>query len=339
MESPRTSPRDLWPALEQFAGREGALRVGVAPLNDPTIEHFRGWLDRGFHAGMGYLKKNLAARETPEERFPWARSILVLTVPYSPRRNAHEGSLGAHIARYALGDDYHHTLDRMLRRLELLLEDLDPSIRTRRYVDTGPLSDRAAAQQAGLGWIGKNGMLIDPKAGSWFFIATLLTSLEPEPVQAEITDLCGSCTRCIDACPTEAIVEGRAVDSNRCISYLTIEHRGPIADSLKDRLDGNLFGCDICQEVCPWNHTPAGSHPAFEPRDEYARRPIHALLEMDQEAFSTLFRKSAVKRAKRVGMIRNALLVEPRIGSADRVRLSHEEDAGIRDALTGAHSD
>ncbi|HEX8152320.1 MAG TPA: 4Fe-4S double cluster binding domain-containing protein, partial [Thermoanaerobaculia bacterium] len=164
--------------------------------------------------------------------------------------------------------------------------------------------DRSYAAQAGVGWIGKNGMLIHETDGSYFFIGTLLTSLENDLATATVADRCGSCTRCLDACPTDAIRPDRTIDSHHCISYATIEHRGPLPPDLP--LAGNAFGCDICQEVCPWNHAPLAPHPSFAHRASYGATPVTDLLRMSQESFSTLFTKSAIKRAKLAGMQRNA---------------------------------
>ncbi|MDX1584183.1 MAG: tRNA epoxyqueuosine(34) reductase QueG, partial [Thermoanaerobaculia bacterium] len=244
----------------------------------------------------------------PRDRFPWARSVIAFTVPYDPDRPEDE-SIASHIARYAQGDDYHLVLDAMLRRLEIELRERDGSIETRRYVDTGPLSDRSHATQAGLGWIGKNGMLIDENHGSYTLIGLLLTSCVNDLATEPVTDRCGTCTRCIDACPTEAILPDRTIDSNRCISYLTIEHRGEIPLDYRDSLEDNLFGCDICQEVCPWNRKAPEGHPDLATRAEYRDRPIHSMLSLGQEEFSNLFRKSAVKRAKVAGILRNASLI------------------------------
>ena len=300
----------IWNDIARIALSNGASRVGAADLADPIAPMFDEWIDRGHHATMRYLAKNRAARLDPHSRFPWAKSAIVIIVPYAPERpHAPEHALSHHIARYALGDDYHDVLDRMLRELESVIVRLAPEAKTWRYVDTGPLSDRALAAAAGLGWIGKNGMLIDEERGSYFFIGTLLTSLANDISAASVADRCGACTRCIDACPTDAILPNRTVASERCISYLTIEHRGPI-----DRpLDGNVFGCDICQEVCPWNAHPAEPHPAFVARDEYRATPVSDLLRFEQSDFSRLFRKSAIKRAKLEGMKRNVALVIPSV--------------------------
>ncbi len=326
----------IWKAIETTALALGAMRAGVSRLDDPEVSRFAAWIAAGRHASMQYLAKNREAREHPEMRFPWARSVIVITVPYSAERYPHAGDvIGNGIARYALGDDYHDVLDRMLREIEVLIESLVPGTTTRRYVDTGPLSDRASGAQAGLGWIGKNGMLIDEENGSYFFIGTLLTSLENDLQIATVADRCGACTRCIDACPTDAILPDRSVDSARCISHANIELRGPIPDEIKERLSGNLFGCDICQEVCPWNERPAESHPALAPREVYGATPVTDLLRADQSAFSTLFRKSAVKRAKRAGMVRNALIVSGGSGSSPS---DLDDDPGVADAMEWARS-
>lgn len=290
---------DVWPEIERVARDEGVVRIGAADVDDENAALFDEWIDAGHHATMHYLAKNRAVRRDPKARFPWAKSIIVIAVPYSPERpNAATGALSHHIARYALGDDYHDVLDRILRKLE----DALPGVRTWRYVDTGPLSDRAAGASAGLGWIGKNGMLINDEIGSYFFIGTLVTALENDISAVLVADRCGACTRCIDACPTSAILPNRTIASEHCISYVTIEHRGELPDI---ELAGNAFGCDICQEVCPWNATPADAHPAFLPRDEYRATPVTDLLRYEQSDFSNRFRRSAIKRAKLAGMQRN----------------------------------
>ncbi len=278
--------------------------VGASDLRDDHSARFGQWIARGHHATMRYLEKNVAIRTDPATRFPWAKSIVVILVPYASERP--HGGLCDHIARYALGDDYHEVLDRILRDLEQVVEG-----KTWRYVDTGPLSDRSAAAQAGLGWIGRNGMLIHEEHGSWFFIGTLLTSLENDIGCGEVADRCGACTRCVEACPTAAILPDRTVASARCISYATIEHRGSLPADLD--LAGNAFGCDICQEVCPWNEAPLEPHPAFVARDEYRATPVTDLLRFGQHDFSRLFKKSAIKRAKLEGMKRNVEALTERI--------------------------
>ena len=293
---------EVWPDLERVARSEGVVHLGASALEDEHADLFAEWIARGHHASMEYLAKNAAVRSAPGERFPWARSVVSILVPYaSERPHAPPSALSHHVARYALGDDYHDVLDRILRKFEEAL----PGVKTWRYVDTGPLSDRAYAAQAGLGWIGRNGMLIHEQDGSYFFIGTLVTALEHDIAAATVADRCGTCTRCLDACPTNAILPDRTLDSSHCISYATIEHRGALDEDLASRLEGNAFGCDICQEVCPWNRAPVPPHPAFAPRDEYRSTPVTDLLRFAQADFSNLFRKSPIKRAKLAGMQRN----------------------------------
>jgi epoxyqueuosine reductase len=293
---------EIWPDLERVAREEGVLRLGASDLADEHASLFADWIAREGHASMHYLAKNSDVRLRPHERFPWARSVVSILVPYaSERPGAPAGALSHHLARYALGDDYHDVLDRILRKLEAVFT----GVKTWRYVDTGPLSDRAYAAQAGLGWIGKNGMLIDEQHGSYVFIGTLVTALENDIEAATVADRCGACTRCLDACPTNAILPDRTVESSHCISYATIEHRGPLDAHVAERLEGNAFGCDLCQEACPWNHAPAAAHPAFTPRNAYRATPITDLLRFAQSDFSTLFAKSPIKRAKLAGMQRN----------------------------------
>jgi epoxyqueuosine reductase len=310
-----TKLSEVWPEIERVARAEGVVHLGASDLEDAHASLFAEWIERGHHASMAYLGKNAAIRSHPFERYPWARSAIAILVPYSPSRpDAPEGALSHHLARYALGDDYHDVLERILRKLE----DALPGVKTWRYVDTGPLSDRAFAAQAGLGWIGKNGMLIHERDGSYFFIGTLLTALENDLESTLVTDRCGACTRCLDACPTDAILPDRTLDSALCISYATIEHRGPLDTHVATHLEGNAFGCDICQEVCPWNRRAPESHPSFAPRDEYRATPVTDLLRFSQDTFSSLFRKSPIKRAKLSGMLRN---VEALTGAEDRGNL------------------
>lgn len=319
----------IWSDIERWARDERVLEIGSTALEPLRVEEFREWLASGYHGSMSYLERHAAVRENPLGRYPWARSAVVITVPYAPERPS-DGSIAAHIARYAQGEDYHDVLDAMLRRLETLITALAPDARTWRYVDTGPLSDRALGVAAGLGWIGRNAMLIHQEHGSWFFIGMLLTSLENDREAELASDRCGTCTRCIEACPTDAILPGRIVDSNRCISHATIEQRGELSAEMSSSLGSNVFGCDICQEVCPWNRRPAEGHPSLEPRDSYRARPVSDLMRMTQDDFSTLFRRSAVKRAKRTGMARNSVLVSGDSLTRDELHeLCDDPDPGI----------
>jgi epoxyqueuosine reductase len=321
---------EVWPALVETARAEGVLALGASPLEiDSHHSLLEEWLAAERHATMGYLRKSETIRRDPAARFPWGRSVISILVPYSAERPT-DGSIASHVARYALGDDYHDVLDEILQRFEAVIKQMSPEGKTWRYVDTGPLSDRSYAAAAGLGWIAKNSMLINDRHGSYFFIGLLVTSLDCDIEADLVTDRCGTCTRCIDACPTDAILPDRTVESNRCISHATIEQRGPLDDVMKAALGTNVFGCDICQEVCPWNRKAPESHPRLAPREEYRARPISDLLALDQQGFSTLFRKSAVKRAKRVGMLRNALIVSTTVPDDEFV--DSETDPGIADA-------
>ncbi len=302
-----TKLSEIWDDIAAVAQTRGVLRIGASDLADAHAALTSEWIAAGHHASMSYLAKNAAIRSNPHERFPWAKSVIVILVPYSSERpDAAPDALSNFIARYALGDDYHDTLDGILREFERVIGERTVGTRTWRYVDTGPLSDRSLAAQAGLGWIAKNGMLISQEHGSYFFIGTLLTSLENDISADLAADRCGTCIRCIEACPTSAILPDRTVSSRLCISYQTIEHRGALDEDVAERIGNNAFGCDICQEVCPWNdERPPAPHPAFTARNEYRATPVTDLLRLQQADFSALFHKSAVKRAKLSGMQRN----------------------------------
>lgn len=325
---------EIWAEILRVAIEQDVLAIGACPV-EQRGDLFDAWLERGFDADMGYLRRNRDVRIDPASRFPWARSAIVIAVAYPAERpSAPADAIARHIARYALGDDYHDVLDLILRRIEETIRDHDPTAETRRYVDTGPLSDRDLAARAGLGWIGRNGMLIHPDHGSWLVIGVLLTNLKTDLPVREILDQCGACRSCIDSCPTGAIVDDRMVDSRKCISWVTIEHRGPIPTDLTDRLEENLFGCDICQEACPWNESSPGPHEALAPRPSYGAKPIHALLRASQQEFSSLFRASAIKRAKRAGIIRNAILITRELPEDVTRLLEEETDSGIQHALS-----
>src|SRR5258708_26140802 len=213
---------EVWQTAQRVASAHGVLRIGASGLVDGHTALFDEWLAAGHHAGMQYLERHANIRRDPRNRFPWAKSVIVIIVPYSPSRaDAPGGALSKHVAGYAQGDDYHHVLDRILRDLEAELVQVIPEIRTWRYVDTGPLSDRASAAQAGLGWIGKNGMLIDEEHGSYTFIGTLVAALENDITPGTAAGRCGTCTRCIDARPTPAIPPRRTPHSPRRSSYST----------------------------------------------------------------------------------------------------------------------
>jgi epoxyqueuosine reductase len=239
----------------------------------------------------------------------------------------------AHVARYAWGRDYHDVLEPRLRALQADLEAAAPGTRGRAYVDTGPLLERELAAGAGLGWVGKNTMLIRPALGSFFFIGLVLTTAELAP-DPPVADRCGTCTRCLDACPTGAFVDPYVLDARRCIAYLTIEHRGAIPETLRDRLGGLAFGCDVCQDVCPWNRrAPVTAEAAFATRDLPA---LTELLALDDAAYRTRLRGSPLKRARRAGLARNAAVAlgnrgDAAAGTALAAAAAADPDPGVRE--------
>lgn len=290
--------------LKDRARQLGFAFCGVTtPDPPPHIEEYERWLADGMHGQMNYMAAERARQRRADPRLilPECKSVIVAALPYPP------GNEHGPIAAYALGDDYHEVIPARLRQLVNWLEaETGRAIRNKIYTDTGPLLEREMAQRAGLGWIGKNTMLISPSGGSYFLLGEALIDLELPPDQPFAADRCGTCTRCLEACPTDAILEGRVLDSRRCISYLTIEFKDSIPDDLAEQSGGWIFGCDICQAACPWNLRFAkllAPDPAFAPR-----RPSMDLaqeLALTPEQFSAAFKGSPVKRAKRRGYLRN----------------------------------
>lgn len=294
--------------LKQKARELGFSHVGIARAQrlDSESKLLTEWLGRGFHATMKWMEKNPERRVDPSAILPGARSIVSVAMNYYSAQQHSEDSSAGKVSRYAWGDDYHDMLGDRLDRLSEWLKEQAPNSKSRRYVDTGPVMEKAWAVRAGIGWLGKHTNVITRELGSWVFLGEIITDVELEP-DTPIEDFCGTCTACLDACPTGAIVEPYVVDSAKCISYLTIEHRGPIADEFKP-ISGNwIYGCDICQDVCPWNRfqqpTP---HQAFEARPENVAPRLEELSVMTQEEFSRRFKNSPMKRTKLEGLKRNA---------------------------------
>ncbi len=296
-----------WSQYCQLAKGMGFLEMGAAEAGKVDREGLlRDWIEQGHHADMHWFSRGLEKRLDPSLVMEDAASILILTTPYY-KEPCSVG--GKKLARYACGDDYHDVLIKPLRQLcDIISEDF-PMANLRAYVDTGPVLERYWAERAGLGWIGKNGNLINRKAGSYIFLSSIVTNLKT-PYGQPHDNFCGSCTACLDACPTDAFVGEGVLDSRKCISYLNIEHRGPF-ENAPDFSDW-LFGCDICQEVCPWPGKFSGDviFENFLPRPAYERINTQMLADMDQETFSATFRKSPVKRAKRAGIQRNLAHLE-----------------------------
>jgi epoxyqueuosine reductase len=305
----------LTQAIKAEARRLGFALVGVTtPAPPPHLEVIQRWLDAGRHGEMAYLASEPTRQRRADPRLilPECRSILVLGVRYdAPLPQQQEQPGRGRVAAYAWGDDYHDVLPERLKTLVGFIEDrVGHPVPNRWYTDTGPLLERELAQRAGLGWIGKNTCLIHPRQGSYFLLAEILLALDLDIDQPFQTDHCGSCTRCIDACPTGCILPDRTLDASRCISYLTIEIKGPIPLELRSRVGEWVFGCDLCQQVCPWNLRFASLHgdPAFAPRPGVAQPDLAEEISLSPEAFKLKFKDSPLKRAKRSGYLRNVAL-------------------------------
>ncbi len=316
--------------IKQHALALGFDQVGIAPVRPSLFKTaYQDWLSHGYHADMHYMAREPERRLNPAALLPNAKSIVVTATNYAqPPEEAHPES--ALFARYARNEDYHHVIERRLQELlRYIQQAADIPVAGRVYVDTGPLLEREIAMLAGLGWFGKNTMLITPRAGSYFLLGELLLDLRLPP-DSPTAGGCGNCTRCLDACPTQAIVRPYQVDSRLCISYLTIENKGPIPASLQARIGNRVFGCDICQEVCPFNARWARptSDPAFLPRPATTNRLPEELLRLSEEEFREEFRGSPVKRAKRRGLARNAA-----------ASLSLRHDPAAQSALRSAMND
>ncbi len=296
--------------LKNEARRLGFDLAGACPAVSPAgLSRFHEWLSAGYAGEMHYLAGRGDAYAHPRGVLAGVRSLLLLAMNYrtaTPRpARAGEGR----VSRYAWGADYHDLIHDRLGRLCSSLQRRLPEAQVRGVVDTAPLLEREFAQLAGLGWIGKNTLLLNRRLGSWFFLAALLTDAELEYDEPHETDHCGTCRACLDACPTGAFVEPYVLDARRCISYLTIELRGPLPVELRGGLDDWVFGCDVCQDVCPWNHrAPATEEAGYQPAGDMNPLDLVALFELDEEAFRRRFRSTPLWRSRRRGILRNAAL-------------------------------
>jgi epoxyqueuosine reductase len=309
---------ELKKAIRLEARRLGFDLVGVTtPDPPPHAAVFDAWLDAGRHGEMAYLasERSRQRRRDPRQIMPECRAILVLGIRYPAPSTAPSPGPTAHgqVAAYAWGDDYHEVLPARLQSLAVFIEArVGRPVPHRWYTDTGPLLERDLAQRAGLGWIGKNTCLINPREGSYFLLAEILLGLELEPDPPFAADQCGTCTRCLEACPTACILPDRTLDARRCLSYLTIELKGAIPEALRPALGNWVFGCDICQQVCPWNlrfATPHGDgasgDEAFAPRPGLPYPDLSQELSITPAEFNARFKRSPVRRAKRRGYLRN----------------------------------
>jgi epoxyqueuosine reductase len=311
----------------------GIVRLGPAE----TAPAFMDWLSHGYAGTMSYLERGAEKRADTRRVFEGAVSAVVVAMNYGGRQPP------GTIARYARGRDYHEVIvDRLNDLLTRIREVVSPEVRGKPYVDTGPILERELARRAGLGWFGKNTNLINPGLGSFFFIGSLLVDVDLEPDEPFATDHCGRCTRCLDACPTSAFVAPLVLDASRCISYLTIELRGSIPEPLRDRMGGLVFGCDICQDVCPWNEkfSRALTESELQPLPGSTAASPAELLQLSEESFRARFAHTAVMRTKRRGLARNAAVAAAKRGTPeDRAALEccrHDPDPIVREHVEWA---
>lgn len=296
-------------AIKEAAEDEGFIRAQVAPAIDSRgFSDLVRWIEAGYAGGMHYFAGRQDAYRHPDRVLEGVKSIVVLAYPYAKATQADLAPQQGRISRYAWSEtDYHDVIHAKLKRLCRLITDTMPEASSRGIIDTAPLMEREVAQLAGLGWRGKNTLLLNKQLGSYFFLACVLTDL-PLPIDSpHEPQHCGSCTACLDACPTDAFPKPGVLDATRCISYLTIEHRESIPLELRDGIGDWLFGCDVCQDVCPWNRKPARNADVFEER--FDRLDLCELFEIDDDEFRRRFRKTPLWRTRRRGVLRNAAIV------------------------------
>lgn len=296
--------------IKQSASELGFDKIGIvrAEALDHEAGQLKEWLARGYHADMAWMSRDSEKRTDPAKIFSGARSVVVVAINYFTPAKHQDNSTTGKISRYAWGDDYHNIVGEKLRALLSRIKQERPDVEGKVCVDIQPIMDKAWAVRAGLGWLGKHSNVITQELGSWIFIGELLLNVELEYDTELVEDHCGTCTLCIEACPTQAIVEPYVVDSNKCISYATIELRAPeLPDTVGDHLSGWLYGCDICQDVCPWNRFEQETDESrFQPRQGNINASLAEILDLSPESYAERFRGSAIKRAKLSGLQRNA---------------------------------
>lgn len=301
------NPSENSQKIKEKALELGFLQAGIASADhlEEDASRLRDWLEMGYHGSMYYMENHFEKRVDPRRLFDGARSLVVVLQNYFTRENQHDAT-APRISRYAFGKDYHQIVRKKLKSLYAFMESDMGSLSGRVFVDSAPVMERAWGRLAGLGWVGKHSLLLNRNFGSWFFIGVIITDLELEP-DRPIKDYCGDCTRCVDACPTNAILPGKVVDASRCISYLTIENRDErIPDEFQGKMQNRAFGCDICQDVCPWNHNAfPHSEPWLEPLPGLLEMSLQEWMAMDEEQYDRFFEGSALKRAKFSGLRRN----------------------------------
>ena len=350
-----TQVSEITALVKRAAADAGFDLAGIAPASHHReLDYFPAWIAAGHAGEMKYMEardeEGQLKRASLSRVAPWAKSVVVCAINYNtnyPYSTETQDPSRGWISRYAWSkQDYHDAVLRRLKQVEKAVwggHSCPPELATRSYVDTGPIVERVFAKYAGIGWTGKNTCIINQQKGSWLFLGVILTSLELQP-DLPAPDRCGTCTRCIHACPTDAILAPYQLDSNRCISYLTIEKRGSIQD--EDLLQGigrHVFGCDICQDVCPWNRkAPASSAPEFQPRPLLVNPALEWIAEVSEEEFRQSFRGSPIRRAKRKGLRRNAIIAMGNSGNPeflsllDRIAQNKDEDELISESARWA---
>lgn len=328
--------------------------VGIAPAEPADgFDHLRDWLAKGFAGEMNYLHRHAAARRHPASILPEVRSVVMVGMNYKPAPACTESFVEktealtppaapiGKVARYARGTDYHIVLRQRLKRLLTGIQAEFPQCRGRGVVDTAPLLERDFARRAGLGWFGKNTMLLNKRLGSYFFLGALLLNLDLQPDPPQQTSHCGSCTACLESCPTSAFVAPYVLDARRCISYLTIELRGTVPEELRGGVGEWIFGCDVCQEVCPWNRkSPVSTEPMLQPRSDLQALDPIKVLSLSEADFDQRFRGTAITRAQRCGLVRNAALVLGNTGGKEALpalkRALDDPEPEVREAAAWA---
>ena len=348
----------LFQLVQNAAADAGFELVGVTPAAHPEmreLDYFSEWIDAGYAGEMEYLKRRSDSgeykRSSLQQALPWAKSVVVAAMNYNPpapKSTEPAAPTQGWISRYALSrGDYHDTVLDHLRRVEsALIEHMRSTgadVSTRSYVDTGPVLERVYAKYAGIGWQGKNTCLINQQLGSWIFLGVIVTSLDYSAFVADqqlevAADRCGSCTRCIDACPTEAIVAPRQLDASRCIAYFTIEKRGSIPEEMREKIGRHVFGCDICQDVCPWNRkAPVTANPDFRADELLVNPDLAQLAGISKQEFRERFRGSPISRAKHSGFLRNVAVAMGNSGCKEYV-VNLEELAVSDDPIVVEHA-
>ena len=306
------TPSEITQSLQKQAKLDGFELFGTCPAVKPTgYSDLVDWIDAGYAGEMQYFEERKQAYSDPNHVLDGVTGIVMLGMNYQTAQPQPTPAGKGRIARYAWGDgDYHDLIHKRLKKLKQFASELVPNALVRGVVDTAPLLEREFAQLAGIGWSAKNTMLINKKQGSWFLLAGLLVDFPLHYDVPFVADHCGTCTACIDACPTDAFVQPHQLDATKCISYLTIEHRSPIPKELREGVGDWLFGCDVCQEVCPWNSkAPVANDPFFRPKEDNNPLDLRELFSMNESEFRVRFRKTPMWRAKRRGLVRNAAVV------------------------------